>query len=429
MNVDQVASIRRVWLGHSTHDAAVAIAIADALAASGFACERSAHDPRAEFSGSIERFEDCALGIVVMSRAAIASQSLEEETRRVALLLPVIGFFIQNVHSDLSSDLQMEIDAWSTAGALDEHVRRLVSRVADILRNRQSVEYRAMAKGPLSTSEARGASSPPITDNVHFSVTSSPVWLVGQPALVDVWAHLDSQRQEVLERARENVERQVAIKTRGPVRIAHGSQLTVRLQIDGLAIDEPEDALLWEHEIGCVTFCVPIPADTPEGLRAAQATIHLGGLRILSLRFAVELRRDTASARPEQLLIHEVRRHKSAFASFASADEGAVLARVQGISKGQPKIDIFYAPHSLRSGEAWKTRLQEEIERRDVFYLFWSKAARESTYVEWEWRYALKVRGIAYIDPVPLVSPVEVPPPSELAALHFNDWMLARMKE
>ena len=35
-------------------------------------------------------------------------------------------------------------------------------------------------------------------------------------------------------------------------------------------------------------------------------------------------------------------------------------------------------------------------------------------------------RGIEGIDPVPLVSPSEVPPPTELGSqMHFNDWILA----
>ena len=431
-------SLRRVWLGYSKHDTAQAMAIADALIASGLDCVLSAHDPPTGVTG-LEHPEDCELGIVVISRAAVASPSLRGAVAAQFLRL-FIHFHIDDVALSASWSRPFErIDATSRAGAFDEHVRRLVAVVVDLLEPKRPIfgstpglesadsGYRALAKGPFLAPDEDDVLPPPITDNVHFSVTSSPVWIVGQPALLDVWAHLDNQRAQVLERARENIDRQVSIKTQGPVHIARGSQLTVRLRIDGIAIDEPEDTLLWEHEIGHVTFCVPIPADAPEGLRAAVATIHLAGLRILSLRFAVELRRAPAPARPEPLPIHETR-HRTAFASYASADEAAVLARVQGISKGQPDIDIFYAPQSLRSGETWKPRLQEEIERRDVFYLFWSKAARESVHVEWEWRHAIKVRGIDYIDPVPLVSPAEVPPPAELATLHFNDWMLARMR-
>jgi hypothetical protein len=46
-----------------------------------------------------------------------------------------------------------------------------------------------------------------------------------------------------------------------------------------------------------------------------------------------------------------------------------------------------------------------------------------------EWRYALAERGIEFIHPVPLVPPDRVPPPPELAALHFNDSYLAFLKE
>jgi len=38
-----------------------------------------------------------------------------------------------------------------------------------------------------------------------------------------------------------------------------------------------------------------------------------------------------------------------------------------------------------------------------------------------EERYALEKRGLHFIDPCPLVSPKEVPPPKELENLHFND--------
>ena len=33
--------------------------------------------------------------------------------------------------------------------------------------------------------------------------------------------------------------------------------------------------------------------------------------------------------------------------------------------------------------------------------------------------------GLDFIDPVPLVSPLKVPPPPELVDKHFNDWELA----
>ena len=122
------------------------------------------------------------------------------------------------------------------------------------------------------------------------------------------------------------------------------------------------------------------------------------------------------------------RRHRQAFASYASDDEDAVLARVQGILKGVPDLKIFLARKDLRPGEPWQKRPQEEVISRDVMYLFWSAAASQSRYVDMEWRIALEHHGIGFIDPVPLVSPREVPPPKELVdEMHFDDWVLAFM--
>ena len=108
-------------------------------------------------------------------------------------------------------------------------------------------------------------------------------------------------------------------------------------------------------------------------------------------------------------------------------DAGLVHEQLQGIQTALPELDIFLDVLKLRSGKDWKKQLEEEIPRRDVFYLFWSQAASRSPWVKWEWNLALSRRGLDYIQPVPMVSPREVPPPPELAGLHFKDWTLALM--
>ena len=48
--------------------------------------------------------------------------------------------------------------------------------------------------------------------------------------------------------------------------------------------------------------------------------------------------------------------------------------------------------------------------------------------MEWEWKLALRKKGLGFIDPVPLEDPDKVPPPAELADLHFGDKWLAFKK-
>ncbi len=167
---------------------------------------------------------------------------------------------------------------------------------------------------------------------------------------------------------------------------------------------------------------VAVPADVPRGPVAGSLCVYVGGLRISRLEFVLEV--GTKTTRVHRVKTRE-RRVRRGFASYASDDRDEVMGRIQGMLKIAPALDIFVDVLSLRSGERWEVRLEQEIAARDVLYLFWSSAASRSDWVDREWRWALQKRGLEFIDPVPLQPPSIVPPPAELASLHFNDWTLA----
>jgi len=48
-----------------------------------------------------------------------------------------------------------------------------------------------------------------------------------------------------------------------------------------------------------------------------------------------------------------------------------------------------------------------------------------SSDIEREWRYALRLRGIDFIDAIPLDPPKVAPPPPELTTLHDGHWRAA----
>ena len=109
---------------------------------------------------------------------------------------------------------------------------------------------------------------------------------------------------------------------------------------------------------------------------------------------------------------------RTAFASYSREDAQDMVARLQGIEKAIPSISIWWDVERFRSGDDWEKRLAAEVPTKDIFYLFWSKNAAKSKWVDMEWRFALQSRGLAYIDPIPLD---RTPPPKELESLQFTD--------
>ena len=263
-------------------------------------------------------------------------------------------------------------------------------------------------------------------DSVHFTITAPPVMSPATDYELAFWAHLERQRTEVMARAKEQtLGGNIKARSVGPAKVSRGSLLTVSMQIRGLSVDPPSAHISWEGEIGSATFLVGVPSDATPGTRAGKALVCIDGLRLATVTFLVRIEMAVSEVTQLPSVEKQVRR---AFASYASKDRDNVLARVQGIQKAAPSMDIFLDVVKLRSGQHWQSVLRDEICSRDILYLFWSESARSSKWVDWEWRCALQHHGIDGIDPVPLVSPDVAPPPQELAShLHFNDWTLAYM--
>ncbi len=218
--------------------------------------------------------------------------------------------------------------------------------------------------------------------------------------------------------------RKLAVRSKGPIEVRRGTVISVRLSLDDLKVDEDEDVVLWSGEAGNASFIVRVPGDVRSGKKAGSARIRINGLEVAKINFVL-----TVGEWQDEVGEIQTRKrfHRRAFASYSSKDQDAVLARIQGMQKIMPSLEVFMDVISLRSGEYWAERLWEVIPANDVFYLFWSANARRSRWVEGEWRCALETRGLGFIDPVPLISPRLAPPPDELASRHFNDWMLAFM--
>jgi hypothetical protein len=261
-------------------------------------------------------------------------------------------------------------------------------------------------------------------DAVHFSVSAPRLVQPGSAFVIDIWAFLAGQRDEILKRAaRSAVDPSFFMREKGPAPLSRGTLLTVRLRMPDLLVDEEEDTLLWEGEIASTGFPVRAPASASPGDRPGTVVFLAHGLTVAKVHFTIRVGAER-TMEPSPVRV-EGKPFRTAFASYASEDRDEVLSVIQGLQKAVPGLDVFLDVAQLRSGQKWQDQLWSAIPSREVFYLFWSEAASRSPWVEKEWRCAVETRGIGFIDPVPLVSPEIVPPPKELGELHFNDWVLA----
>jgi len=243
----------------------------------------------------------------------------------------------------------------------------------------------------------------------------------GSEFVMDVWAYTEKQKEWFKELAKELGRERFAGTKRG-IELAQGTMLQIIIDIPSLEVRDGVDTFAWVGEPTNASFVVSVPDKCRLGQHAGTAYIRSEGLLIAKLQFSINVAMEEVK---EPKGLGEFNRIESAFACYAHEDRDAVLGRIQGMQHGNPDLQVFVDVISLRSGDNYREEIQKQIPEKDVFYLFWSKPASESTEVEREWKWALESKGLSFIDPVPLVSPQEVPPPTELNTKHFNDVYLA----
>jgi HEAT repeat protein len=293
---------------------------------------------------------------------------------------------------------------------LDDVVERIHDRI----------HQREMRFSPLPEPETTTSLPGPVTDAVQFTVVAPARLTRGQVAPLDVFAHTGVDVTHIVQRAGLEYGSQIRHRTKGPVPVERGSVLRVCVVVPSLQFAD-NDLVHWTGSLGNANFVLRVPEAATICQHEGTVHVMLDEADIARLRFVLDVGETSLTSADVTSTMERVR---SAFASYASEDRERVLARVQGMQKVLPDLDVFVDVVALRSGERWKDRLQEEILARDVFYLFWSEAAMKSHWVEFEWRYALQARGEYFINPVPLSPPELAPPPAELRSLHFRDWTL-----
>jgi tetratricopeptide (TPR) repeat protein len=143
---------------------------------------------------------------------------------------------------------------------------------------------------------------------VHFSVTAPPAVTPGSAFALDLWAHREAHRQQVLEKARQSAGGGLLRRTKPSPGAAEGAMLA-RLAIEGLLVEPREETFLWENDIGKAPFRVRVPEDSSAEPRGGLATIHFGGKTVARLHFELQVH---ASGAPQAVAFIPVRedRHR-----------------------------------------------------------------------------------------------------------------------
>lgn len=257
------------------------------------------------------------------------------------------------------------------------------------------------------------AAPSPLPHSAQFHAWAPPAMSPGSTVAVDVWVALPEQATQVA--ARASLAHDVAAAS--PMADAVTPFVTLQLRIDGLLPSPSTQRLAWIGRPDRVRFAVAVPLRARPGAHAARVRLTVGGLPIGELSFVLEV---VPGAPPATTLKDtQAVRHmlQSAYAAYASAERDEVLACVQALQQVAPGLEVFVDAPVLRTNEQWRERIEREAGRRERLFLFWSSAAAESPWVDFEWRLMMRRRGPGAIDAVLLEPPRLAPLPAELADL------------
>lgn len=264
---------------------------------------------------------------------------------------------------------------------------------------------------PADTGAAALAAPAPSAASVQFHAWAPSAVAPGSLVAVDIWAGLGEQADTIVTQARRAGARPPAAAA-----VVDGVPVvSVQLRVDGLLESAPAQRLAWQGRPDRVRFTLSVPAAQPDGAHAARVRLSVGGLPVGELGFVLRVSADAAPAAPLEDTHAAGRMLHSAYAAYAPSDLERVRACVAELQRVAPALEVFTDAQTLRHGEQWRERIEREVLRRERLFLFWSVAAAESPWVDFEWRLLMRRRGAQGIDAVLLDSPRLAPLPAELA--------------
>jgi hypothetical protein len=198
--------------------------------------------------------------------------------------------------------------------------------------------------------------------------------------------------------------------------IHEGALITARPSMPTVDFNPPVVSIGFYEDWHRLDFKLRARRAALDTARNGFLTFSVEGIIVADIPLSVYI-----TARPSTIaspVSRAVSPYQTVFCSYSHRDEAivAALERAYRVLGWESLRDAI----TLRAGERWQDGLFQMIDRSDVFQLFWSSHAAESSHVRDEWRYAMNlgrhderfIRPVYWDDPMP-------PAPPELQAVHF----------
>ena len=285
-----------------------------------------------------------------------------------------------------------------------------------------------MSEEPHMQPETKGESGQAVRaathlqgDIVNVSAFCPEQVSAGQSFLLNVFAHLYEQREEIATMAREadeDTRLQAAKSLNMP--ILRGTSLYVHLTIEDWKIENATQQMVWFGVPTSVEFEVPVPAAIKS--EKAIGTLIISNMHgpIGRLKFNLQIINESETSAPEGEAQVRSLAYSQAYMAFAPDDMPQVDAHLLSLQQ----TGVSFIRTQEGQADEWEVELVGHLKESELFYLFWSSAAENSEAIEAEWQYALRFRNSSenrLPDIIPIV--VEDPgpePPAELAFLNFT---------
>ena len=239
-----------------------------------------------------------------------------------------------------------------------------------------------------------------------------------EPNSPDPIAEVERQAERVLSAPAAQYHSVVSDAARG---IPRSGELTLIPRVDGLEFNPPQYSFRWEQSVHRAEFQFrPVPGITAGTTLRGHLVAYLGSIIVGDVALTIPV---AAVAVPDQTPVEKTngRAYRNIFASYSHDD----VAIVEEFERFVERLGDRYIRdvRDLRAGEKWSEKIETLIESADVFQLFWSWNALQSSFMRKEWEFALDLKREGFVRPVywedPLPSRAGMPPES-LLRLHFE---------